>query len=83
MAESESQEGNYDNTGNKVQNFETDMEELLDEMEKLTVHTAWMAYDCIHIQTNPDLHNTVQRLQGAYLTCKEQMEKEWQEVLLE
>lgn len=36
MAESESQEGNYDNRGNKVQNFETDMEELLEKMEELT-----------------------------------------------
>lgn len=36
MAESESQEGNYDNWGKKVENVKTDMEELLEKMEKLT-----------------------------------------------
>lgn len=36
MAESESQEENYYNGGKMVENFNTDMEELLDEMEKLT-----------------------------------------------
>ncbi|NWZ62189.1 SYCE3 protein, partial [Acrocephalus arundinaceus] len=83
MAESESQEGNYDNRGNKVQNFKMDMEELLEEMEKLTVQAAWMAYDCVHIQTNPDLHNAMQHLEDVFLMCKEQVEKKWQEVLVE
>ncbi|XP_066174609.1 synaptonemal complex central element protein 3 [Sylvia atricapilla] len=83
MAESESQEGNYDNRGNKVQNFKTDMEELLEKMEELTVHAAWMAYDCVPTQTNPDLHNAMQHLEDAFLMCKEQMEKKWQEVLRE
>lgn len=36
MAESESQEGNYYNWGKMVENIKTDMEELLEEMEKLT-----------------------------------------------
>ncbi|NXX27527.1 SYCE3 protein, partial [Nicator chloris] len=83
MAESESQEENYDKRGNEVQNFKTDMKELLDIMEKLTVHAAWMAYDCISIQTNPDLHNAMQHLEDVFLMCKEQMEKKWQEVLRE
>ncbi|NXK68365.1 SYCE3 protein, partial [Sylvietta virens] len=83
MAESESQEGDDDNRGNKVQNLNMDMEELLEKMEKLTVHAAWMAYDCISIQTNPDLHDAMQHLEDAFLMCKEQMEKKWQEVLME
>ncbi|NXM61338.1 SYCE3 protein, partial [Illadopsis cleaveri] len=83
MAESESQEGNYDNRGNKVQNFKTDMEELLEKMEEITVHAAWMAYDCVPTQTSPDLHNAMQHLQDAFLLCKEQVEKKWQEVLTE
>lgn len=36
MAESESQEGNYYNRREMVENIKTDMEELLEEMEKLT-----------------------------------------------
>ncbi|NXW71072.1 SYCE3 protein, partial [Hirundo rustica] len=83
MAESESQEGNYDNRGNKVQNSKTDMEELLEKMEELTVHAAWMAYDYVPIQTNADLHNAMQHLEDVFLMCKEQMEKKWQELLLE
>ncbi|NXO41388.1 SYCE3 protein, partial [Locustella ochotensis] len=83
MAESELQEGDYDNRGNKVQNLRTDMEELLEKMEKLTVDVAWMAYNCVLIQTNPDLRNAMQHLEDVFLMCKEQMEKNWQEVLME
>ncbi|NWU38089.1 SYCE3 protein, partial [Hylia prasina] len=83
MAESESQEGNYENRGNNVQNFKTDMEELLEKMEKLTVQAAWLAYDCVPIHTNPDLHNAMRHLEEAFLMCKEQIEKKWQEVLME
>ncbi|XP_072779812.1 synaptonemal complex central element protein 3 isoform X2 [Taeniopygia guttata] len=83
MAESESQEENYYNEGKMVENFNMDMEELLDEMEKLTVRAAWMAYDYVAIQTNPGPYNAMQHLEDAFLMCKEQMEKKWQEVLLE
>ncbi|XP_077639317.1 synaptonemal complex central element protein 3 isoform X1 [Lonchura striata] len=83
MAESESQEENYYNGEKMVENFNTDMEELLDEMEKLTVRAAWMAYNYVAIQTNPGPYNAMQHLEDAFLMCKEQMEKKWQEVLLE
>ncbi|XP_050826118.1 synaptonemal complex central element protein 3 isoform X3 [Serinus canaria] len=83
MAESESQEGNYYNRGKMVENFKTDMEELLEEMEKLAVCATWMAYDCVAIQANPDLSSAMQHLEDICLMCKEQMEKKWQEVLLE
>ncbi|NXO64406.1 SYCE3 protein, partial [Phainopepla nitens] len=82
MAESESQEGNYNNRGKEVNNLKTVME-LLEKMENLTVRTAWMAYYCTAIQTNPDLSNAMQHLEDAFLMCKEQMEKKWQEVLME
>ncbi|NWI47382.1 SYCE3 protein, partial [Picathartes gymnocephalus] len=83
MAESESQEGNYDSKGKEVENLKTDMEECLEKMEKLTVRTAWMAYNCIAVRTNPDLPNAMQRLEDAFLMCKELIEKKWQEVLME
>lgn len=47
------------------------------------VHAAWMAYDCVPTHTNPALHNALQRLENAFLMCKEQVEKKWQEVLME
>ncbi|XP_071278710.1 synaptonemal complex central element protein 3 isoform X1 [Agelaius tricolor] len=83
MAESESQEGNYYNWGKMVENIKTDMEELLEEMEKLTVRATWMTFDYTAIQTNPDLSNAMQHSEDVFLMCKEQMEKKWQEVLLE
>ncbi|NXT70857.1 SYCE3 protein, partial [Chaetops frenatus] len=83
MAESESQEENYDNRGKKVENLKMDMEECLEKMEKLTVRTAWMTYNCVAIRTSPDLPNAMQHLQDAFLMCKEQIEKKWQEVLME
>ncbi|NXL14075.1 SYCE3 protein, partial [Setophaga kirtlandii] len=83
MAESESQEGNYYNRREMVENIKTDMEELLEEMEKLTVRATWMAYDYTAIQSNPDLSNAMQYLEDVFLVCKEQMEKKWQEVLVE
>ncbi|NXQ19216.1 SYCE3 protein, partial [Peucedramus taeniatus] len=83
MDESESQEGNYYDRGKVVDNFKMDMEELLEEMEKLTVRATWMAYDCVAIQANPDLSNAMQHLEYVFLMCKKQIEKKWQEVLLE
>ncbi|NXS35616.1 SYCE3 protein, partial [Pomatostomus ruficeps] len=80
MAESESQEGNYDNSRMMGEDLKRDMEELLDKMEKLTVRAVWMAYNFIAIRTNPDLTNAMKHLEDAFLRCKEQMEKEWQEV---
>ncbi|NWS81201.1 SYCE3 protein, partial [Toxostoma redivivum] len=84
MAESEPQEGNYDNSRNNVEeNFEKDMKKILEEMERLTVRAAWTAYDCVSIQANPDLLSTMQDLEDAYLMCREKIEKKWQEVLME
>ncbi|NXH63198.1 SYCE3 protein, partial [Rhabdornis inornatus] len=83
MAESESQEGNYDNRRKNVENFKKDMKRFLEEMERLTVRAAWTAYECVTIQANPDLLSTRQHLEDAFLMCREQIEKKWQEVLME
>ncbi|NXE91704.1 SYCE3 protein, partial [Menura novaehollandiae] len=82
MAESEPQERNYDNM-EKMVDLNKDLGKLLDEMEKLTVHATWMAYHMVAIRTNPDLTNSMKHLEDAFLRCKEQMEKKWQEVLME
>ncbi|KAM6214118.1 synaptonemal complex central element protein 3 [Sarcoramphus papa] len=81
MAESQPQEGNYDNMVKMVEDLNRDLEKLLEEMEKLTVQATWMAYDMVVIRTNPDLANSMRRLEDAFLSCKEEMEKKWQEVL--
>uniref|UniRef100_A0A8C3SDY2 Synaptonemal complex central element protein 3 n=1 Tax=Chelydra serpentina TaxID=8475 RepID=A0A8C3SDY2_CHESE len=48
-----------------------------------TVQATWMAYDMVVMRTNPDLANSMRRLEDAFLNCKEEMEKNWQEMLKE
>ncbi|KAK2537751.1 Syce3 [Columba guinea] len=96
MAESEAQAGNYDNMVKMVEDLNKDLEKLLEEIEKLTaeipslvvtigfvVQATWMAYDMVVMRTNPHLSNSMRRLEDAFLSCKEEMEKKWQEVLSE
>ncbi|NWH58847.1 SYCE3 protein, partial [Geococcyx californianus] len=83
MTESEFQERNCDNKEKMVENLNMDLEELLDEVEKLTVQATWMAYDMVVLRTNPDLTSSMRQLEDAFLSCKEEMEKKWQEVLME
>ncbi|NXS43483.1 SYCE3 protein, partial [Balaeniceps rex] len=83
MAESEPQEGNYDNMVKMMEDLNRDLEKLLEEMEKLTVQATWMAYDMVVMRTNPDLANSMRCLEDAFLSCKEEMDTKWQEVLTE
>ncbi|XP_061217416.1 synaptonemal complex central element protein 3 [Neopsephotus bourkii] len=82
MAESEVQEGNYDNMVKMAEELKRDLEKLLDEMEKLTVAATWTAFDMVVMRTNPDLANSMKRLEDAFLSCKEEIKK-WQEALME
>ncbi|NXJ04175.1 SYCE3 protein, partial [Odontophorus gujanensis] len=83
MARQESQERNYDDMLKMVEDLNRDLEKLLEEMEKLTVQATCMAYDMVVMRTNPDLTNSMRRLEDAFLKCKKEMEKKWQEVLRE
>ncbi|XP_071617877.1 synaptonemal complex central element protein 3 isoform X2 [Heliangelus exortis] len=83
MAESEPREENYDDMVKMVEDLNRDLEKVLEEMEKLTVQATWMAYDMVVIRTNPHLADSMRRLEAAFLHCKEEMEKKWQEVLSE
>ncbi|NXX40782.1 SYCE3 protein, partial [Tricholaema leucomelas] len=75
MAESELQEGNYDNMVKIMEDLNRDLEQLLEEMENLTVQATWMAYEMVVIRTNPDLASSMRCLEDAFLSCKEEMEK--------
>ncbi|XP_027549304.1 synaptonemal complex central element protein 3 isoform X2 [Neopelma chrysocephalum] len=83
MAEAESQEENCENSIKKMEKCNKDLENLLEEMEKTTVRAAWMTYDIVTIHTNPDLANSMKHLEDAFLRCKEQVGRKWQEVLKE
>ncbi|XP_062058591.1 synaptonemal complex central element protein 3 isoform X3 [Lepus europaeus] len=47
------------------------------------VQATWMAYDMVVMRTNPTLAESMRRLEDAFLSCKEEMEKNWQEMLNE
>ncbi|XP_045411265.1 synaptonemal complex central element protein 3 isoform X1 [Lemur catta] len=49
----------------------------------VAVQATWMAYDMVVIRTNPTLAESMRRLEDAFLNCKEEMEKNWQELLNE
>ncbi|XP_020645216.2 synaptonemal complex central element protein 3 isoform X2 [Pogona vitticeps] len=83
MAKYEPYERNYDNTVKMLEDLNKDLEKLLEDMEKLSVQATWMAYDMVVMRTNPDLANSMRRLEDAFLTCKEEMEKNWREMLKE
>ncbi|TKC34274.1 hypothetical protein EI555_001464 [Monodon monoceros] len=45
------------------------------------VQATWMAYDMVVMRTNPTLAESMRRLEDAFLNCKEEVEKNWQELL--
>lgn len=49
----------------------------------VAVQATWMAYDMVVMRTNPTLAESMRRLEDAFLNCKEEMEKNWQELLSE
>ncbi|KAF7462484.1 synaptonemal complex central element protein 3 [Marmota monax] len=83
MADSDSGERNYDNMLRMLSDLNKDLEKLLEEMEKISVQATWMAYDMVVMRTNPTLAESMRRLEVAFLNCKEEMEKNWQELLSE
>ncbi|NXG05976.1 SYCE3 protein, partial [Sakesphorus luctuosus] len=83
MAEAEPQGENWENSMRKMENCKKDLEKLLEEMEKITVRAAWMTYNMVTIHTNPDLNLSMKHLENAFLRCKQQVERKWQEVVKE
>ncbi|KAK2121959.1 Synaptonemal complex central element protein 3 [Saguinus oedipus] len=83
MADADAEERNYDNMLKMLSDLNKDLEKLLEEMEKISVQATWMAYDMVVMRTNPMLAESMRRLEDAFLSCKEEMEKNWQELLHE
>ncbi|XP_035130633.1 synaptonemal complex central element protein 3 [Callithrix jacchus] len=83
MADADAEERNYDNMLKMLSDLNKDLEKLLEEMEKISVQATWMAYDMVVMRTNPMLAESMRRLEDAFLNCKQEMEKNWQELLHE
>nr|XP_033781536.1 synaptonemal complex central element protein 3-like [Geotrypetes seraphini]XP_033781537.1 synaptonemal complex central element protein 3-like [Geotrypetes seraphini]XP_033781538.1 synaptonemal complex central element protein 3-like [Geotrypetes seraphini]XP_033781539.1 synaptonemal complex central element protein 3-like [Geotrypetes seraphini]XP_033818704.1 synaptonemal complex central element protein 3-like [Geotrypetes seraphini] len=83
MAEMEPGEHNYDSVSKMLRDLNKDLEKMLEEMEKISVQATWMAYDMVVMRTNPALADSMRRLEEAFLKCKEEVEKNWQDILKE
>ncbi|KFP26978.1 Synaptonemal complex central element protein 3, partial [Colius striatus] len=83
MAASEPQVGNCDDMVKMVEDLNRDLEKLLDEVEKLTVQTISMTHDMVVLCSNPDLANSISHLTDVFQSCKEEIEKKWQDMPME
>ncbi|XP_029436904.1 synaptonemal complex central element protein 3 [Rhinatrema bivittatum] len=83
MSETESGEHSYDSVSKMLRDLNKDLEKMLEEMEKISVQATWMAYDMVVMRTNPALADSMRRLEEAFLKCKEEVEKNWQDILKE
>ncbi|XP_072520249.1 synaptonemal complex central element protein 3 [Salminus brasiliensis] len=46
------------------------LEKMTEQMENISVHLTWMAYDMVALRTNPQLAKSLRRLEDEYLQCK-------------
>ncbi|XP_069099045.1 synaptonemal complex central element protein 3 [Pleurodeles waltl] len=83
MAESEHHDKNYNNVTKMLRDLNKDLEKMLEEMEKISVQATCMAYDMVVMRTNPALTESMRKLESAFMKCKEEVEKNWQDILEE
>ncbi|XP_078507525.1 synaptonemal complex central element protein 3 isoform X2 [Lissotriton helveticus] len=83
MAESEHYDKNYDSVTKMLRDLNKDLEKMLEDMEKISVQATWMAYDMVVMRTNPALTESMRKLENAFMKCKEEVEKNWQDILEE
>ncbi|KAM4637032.1 synaptonemal complex central element protein 3 [Discoglossus pictus] len=81
MSEEEPSVHNYDNVSKMLMDLNKDLERMLQEMEKISVQATWMAYDMVVIRTNPDLAESMKKLEDAFFKCREEIERNWQAML--
>nr|XP_015797390.2 synaptonemal complex central element protein 3 [Nothobranchius furzeri] len=48
----------------------TELERMADAVENQTVQVTWMAHDMVVLRTSPEVVDSMQELQEAYLRCK-------------
>ncbi|XP_036423629.1 synaptonemal complex central element protein 3 [Colossoma macropomum] len=47
-----------------------DLEKMTEQMENISVHLTWMAYDTVVLRTDPQLAKSLKRLEDEYLRCE-------------
>ncbi|KAE8590098.1 hypothetical protein XENTR_v10017945 [Xenopus tropicalis] len=83
MAEPETSVQSLEDVSRMLRDLNDDLENMLEKMETLSVRTTEMAYDMVVLRTNPALAQSMKRLEDAFFKCREEIEKNWQEMLEE
>ncbi|KAM8924669.1 synaptonemal complex central element protein 3 [Pelodytes ibericus] len=64
-----------------LQDLDNTLDRMLEETEKISARAMWMAYDMVLIRTNPALVDSLRKLEESFSKCKDEVEKEWPEML--
>ncbi|XP_062855992.1 synaptonemal complex central element protein 3 isoform X2 [Trichomycterus rosablanca] len=56
--------------GRETLQLSKDLERITEQMENISVHLTWMAYDMVVLRTDPQLSKSLKRLEDEYLQCK-------------
>ncbi|XP_060693454.1 synaptonemal complex central element protein 3 [Hemiscyllium ocellatum] len=66
-----------------LEDTRVELEEMLNELEMLSVQATCMTYDIVILRTDPSVVESMMRLNEAYLNCKESVAKDYMEMLTE
>ncbi|XP_062332984.1 synaptonemal complex central element protein 3 [Osmerus eperlanus] len=47
-----------------------DLERMIEDMENISVHLTWLAYDMVVQRTSPELSDSLKKFEEEYLRCK-------------
>ncbi|XP_072280474.1 synaptonemal complex central element protein 3 [Pyxicephalus adspersus] len=83
MADSESDKKSCEDVLKMLQDLNKDLEQMLEQMEKISVKATCMAYDMVAARSNPAMAEKARRLNEAFQKCLEEVEKNWKETVEE
>ncbi|XP_077310018.1 synaptonemal complex central element protein 3 [Lithobates pipiens] len=81
MADPESDKPSSEDVLKILQDLNKDLEQLLEQMEKVSVDATWMAYDLVTTRSNPALDEQMKRLNEAFQKCLNEVDTTWKEML--
>ncbi|XP_069835157.1 synaptonemal complex central element protein 3 [Dendropsophus ebraccatus] len=83
MAEANSDNDTCEGVSKKLKDLNKDLENMIEQMEKISDKTTWMVYEMVVTRSDPALVDQLKRLEESFLQCKEEIEKKWKDMLEE
>ncbi|CAI9592001.1 unnamed protein product [Staurois parvus] len=83
MADPESDKHSTEDVLKTLQDLNKDLEQLLEQIEKVSAEATGMAYEMVTTRSNPGLAEQVKRLNEAFQKCLNEVQKNWKEMLEE